>query len=112
MNLKQDPHCLVFAPFSKKLNFEIFFQIQLHSQSQEKVFPHEKAQLKLNYEILQNRFQRYQQEQIKVKSCLIRKARHFLLFHNPEFSSMLTLESRRFVVLGEISFCIRTLPNR
>ena len=24
---------------------------------------------------------------------------------------MLTLESRRFLVLGEVSFCIRTLPN-
>ena len=44
----------------------ISFQIQLHSQSQEKVFPHEKAQLKLNFDILQSRFQRYQQEQVKV----------------------------------------------
>jgi len=43
-----------------------FFQIQLHSQSQDKVFPHEKAQLKLNFDILQTRRQRYQQEQLKV----------------------------------------------
>jgi len=42
------------------------FQIQLHSQSQDKVFPHEKAQLKLNFDILQTRRQRYQQEQLKV----------------------------------------------
>ena len=25
---------------------------------------------------------------------------------------MLTLESRRFLMLGEVSFCVRTLPNR
>ncbi len=41
-------------------------QIKLHKRSQEKVFPHEKVSLKNNFDILQARLLRYQQDQQKV----------------------------------------------
>jgi hypothetical protein len=43
------------------------FQTQQSIQSQEKVFPHEKAQLKLNYDNLLQVHQKYHLEQQKVR---------------------------------------------